>query len=526
MSTPDRTLREEMDARRSAGDRFNLRTIVAMMVPLVTELAERHGDGEELFLHPGSVAYEPSGAFLLEENAQAMPDDPRDRACLAPEVRTVGTAGGARASVFSIGAILYELATNQSVGPGMRRPSEVAKGIPASFEQLLGKALVADQQARPADLAALAQALHHCAPMASIPPPSADESHLDHDDGFEVDVSLSMLPPPPPPGAVPTIPTAGGVPRLEAVPASDATTGPVSRRGAGHTAQLAELKSSLEADPRPRYIVIKDGMDHGPFSAVELLQQIATGSFREEHFLRDTLSQEERQVIDWEQFAPFAEHARLNRQVEGERKALKATVVKEQRSTQNKALIGGGIFLVLAAAFGGWWARTRGVDNVRIGVSMDQAQFIDFEGGLEDAAKPGAQPGGGKYTGSPGSGSGNSSDSGSSSGPPPQIAGGGSCEGARAKYVEDYTKRGVPPDLGAGAFSGLNTGTYLNSCGVPPSMSVSICAAVQNGRAVGVTVRTNPSNGGVAGCVRSAVFGMSFPAHPRMDIATTHFKAE
>ena len=73
----------------------------------------------------------------------------------------------ARASVFACGAILYEMATGMSVGPGMRRPSEVVPGLSEQFEMLLGKALVTDRNARPADLAALAQALHHCAPMAA-----------------------------------------------------------------------------------------------------------------------------------------------------------------------------------------------------------------------------------------------------------------------------------------------------------------------------------------------------------------------
>ena len=57
-------------------------------------------------------------------------------------------------------------------------------------------------------------------------------------------------------------------------------------------------------------------------------------------------------------------------------------------------------------------------------------------------------------------------------------------------------------------------------------MGVSICAAVQNGRAVGVTVRTTPSSPGIAGCIRSAVFGMGFPAHPRLDITSTMFQPE
>ena len=108
------------------------------------------------------------------------------------------------------------------------------------------------------------------------------------------------------------------------------------------------------------------------------------------------------------------------------------------------------------------------------------------------------------------------------------VAGGGSCEAARNAYVLEYKNNNdTPPDLTAGAYGAvLNRGTYLNSCGVPPSMAVTICAAVQNGRAVGVTVRTKPANGGIAGCVRGAVFGMSFPAHPRLDVSTTVFKAE
>jgi hypothetical protein len=281
---------------------------------------------------------------------------------------------------------------------------------------------------------------------------------------------------------------------------------------------LSDLKARLESDPRPRYVVIKEGMDHGPFTAVELLQQIAQGTFREEHFLRDGLSQEEKQITDWEEFAPFAEHARLNRRAETEKKNLEAKVVEEQVQTQNKALIGLGVLVLIAAAFGGWWFRQRGRDDVRVGVTGDEAQFIDFEDGLA-GSKKGGYKGGGKW---------DPSAAPDPNATRPTVAGGGSCEAARAAYIEDYTKlNDTPPDLTAGSYGAvLNRGTYLNSCGVPPSMGVSICAAVQNGRAVGVTVRTTPSNPGISSCIRSAVFGMGFPAHPRLDITSTVFQPE
>ena len=60
---------------------------------------------------------------------------------------------------------------------------------------ILGKALVTDRAHRPDDIGALAKRCTTWRPADTIPPPPADESHLDHGADFEVDVSLSMLPP-------------------------------------------------------------------------------------------------------------------------------------------------------------------------------------------------------------------------------------------------------------------------------------------------------------------------------------------
>jgi hypothetical protein len=493
MSTSE-TLRAELDLRRKSGERFTLRQIVAMMVPFITELAERHADGEVYYVSPSAVWYDPAGAALDPEIGVLDPKDPRDRACLPPELRVPNSPpGDARASVFSIGALLYEMCTRASVGPGMRRPSEVVKGLPQSFELLLGKALVGDAAHRPCDLGALAQALHRCAPMASIPPPAADAGNLDQDSDFDVDVSLSLLPPPPiMPADAP----------LEAAPSAR-----------GSTAELADMKAALEADPRPRYVVIKEGMDHGPFNAVELLQQLATGTFSQENILRDVLSADEMPLQMWPEFAPFAEHAHRHREVKQERVALEATVTQERTSTQNKALIGGAAFVLVLAAAAGWWFRARQADDDRVGVTVDDAQSIDV---LEGLGK-GPKAAGGKWAGG--------KRGTAVAGDHPVVGGGKSCEAAQRAYVLSY-EDGAPPDLTAGAYAAvLNRGTYLNSCGVPSNMSVSVCAAVQNGRAVGVTVNTKPNNRGIASCVANSVRGMGFPAHPRLDVARTHFKA-
>jgi hypothetical protein len=100
------------------------------------------------------------------------------------------------------------------------------------------------------------------------------------------------------------------------------------------------------------------------------------------------------------------------------------------------------------------------------------------------------------------------------------------CEQARARYIEEINVGGPKgqADLTANQFGGvLNNGSYIVGCGAPQSMHVNVCAAVQNGRAVGVTVTTEPPNGGVANCVAGAIRRMSFPSNPKLDVATTRF---
>lgn len=504
------SLRAEMEARRAAGQRFSVKEAIGIIVPVCMRLAELHGKGVRLFAHPSSLALVPGGADVLEDKAHMAPTLPRDKACLAPEERK-GAEGDARASVFAVGAMLYELLTNASVGPGMRRPAELVPDLPPALESILGKALVADPKHRPADLLALAQALHHIAPSASIAPPAADESNLDHGDDFEVDVRLSMIPPNEAPAAT-AIPKAPAAPRIQGsgpYAVAIAQPAPSSTRKADPTQRLADLKAALESDPRPRYVVIKDGMDHGPFSAVECLQQIASGQFTEQNVLRDVFTSDERFIKDWDEFAPFAEQAKLNRDIVQEKKQLDAVVVAERKGTQYKALIGAAVIGVFAAGGAGVWLRDRQNKEREREVQGNEAVSVDVDAGLSAGKKTG--PGGttpGGYIGPGGR---------------PVLPSGLSCESARAKYIEDFDKS-APPDLSAGAYGAvLNKGTYLNSCGVPSSMSVTICAAVQNGRAVGVTVTTNPQNKGIASCVAGAVRALSFPSHPRLDVTTTSF---
>ena len=500
------TLRAAMEELRSQGTQMALAQAIGIIVPLTVEIASRHKAGDVFYVHPSSVSAGPGGRYQLSPNLSHTPPTlPRDRACMAPEERT-GRPGNARASVFALGAMLYELVTGETVGPGMRRPAEVIPSLPPAVEVILSKALVADPTHRPDDLFALAQAVHHLAPTGTEPPPPADVSHLDADGDFAVDVSMSLMPPPPKPAvrAEPESPYH--------IIVQERAKAPVKKDDV--TTELTVLKQRLESDPRPRYVVTKDGMDHGPFSAVELLQQIASHTFLDADLLFDNLTKQERPIKDWEEFAPFAEHARIHRTIKAEKAAFERDVVKERKSTTSKALLGVLLVGAVVAGAGIWFFARRGAKSDRIAVMEDQVTNVESDAGLNVRTK---RVGGGKGGGVVGT-----------SGGFPILGGGTSCEAAVAAYSEQYnigSDKKVPADLTANQYGMvLNRGTYLLPCGVPASMEVNICAAVQNGRAVGVTVTTSPSNPGIASCVAGQVRGMNFPSHPRLDVTRTTFR--
>jgi hypothetical protein len=102
---------------------------------------------------------------------------------------------------------------------------------------------------------------------------------------------------------------------------------------------------------------------------------------------------------------------------------------------------------------------------------------------------------------------------------------GTTCEQARDAYVEEVSigARGQS-DLSADDFAAvLNRGTYLEPCALPSNSKLRICAAVQNGQAVGVTVAAEPSAADVEVCIAKEVRKLAFPSHVKMDVVNVQF---
>jgi hypothetical protein len=505
------TLRTLLEARRTEGRRFALPEAVATIVPLCLDLQERHARGERLYVHPACVAPGADGLAKLSPKLAILPQAARDRSCLAPELQSTLAPGDAKSSVFSLGAILYEMITGVSVGPGMPRPREVDPSIPVGVELLLEKALIADPSHRPDDIGALASALYHSAPGASLHPPEVDPKNLDHTVGdFEVDVRLSLMAPEEVGAAATQVPGAPAVPRLGLDPYGAPVSAPTpSRQGPNVSERLSALKAHLESDPRPRYVVNKDKMDHGPFSAVELLQQIASHTFTSDHLLRDELSGQTHPIKDWEQFAPFAQQSALKREIVAEEKAVRRVVQAEKKGAAAKGTIAIAVVGAIVAAGAIWFVTVRGSRKDDVEVADDpNALDLSLDGGVHGGARRGGHKGGG---GGGGGGGG--------------FSGGMSYEAALASNNTQITiGQAQAPDLTDTQLAGpMRNASFLNSCGAPESMKVTVRVAIRMGRAVGVSVYTNPPSAGVASCVDRAVRNLSWPANGKMDTFTTTY---
>lgn len=114
---------------------------------------------------------------------------------------------------------------------------------------------------------------------------------------------------------------------------------------------------------------------------------------------------------------------------------------------------------------------------------------------------------------------------------PTRLPGGSSdgvtCEEARDAHPDEvgigarHSEGPEPPD---NEFSEpLSKGTYLDECEVGEQTKVSVCAAVMDGKAAGVTVATSPSDAEKEKCVAGKIRGIGFPSHPRLRVVRTSF---
>ncbi len=278
-----------------------------------------------------------------------------EQAFLSPEVKA-GQLPDARSDVFGVGALLYVLLTGRSPTMEFAAPSQVHPDATPELDAVLLRCLASDPAQRFATPDEIVQAL---LPLtAGTPEPEGIDFGANVE--IDVDIAVSIAPPAPdaqgpivipvsvamrtptPPRAAPPAVTPG-LPALRpqqqpsaAKPAPAAASGP----------DIASLTAQLTKNDAPRWMAIKDGMDHGPFTARELIKAIVDGEILEDHGLFNMATNERKLVREYPEFVEFVQQYKIRKEEREHVEALARSSKVEKRSTAAK-------FTVLAACIVG-----------------------------------------------------------------------------------------------------------------------------------------------------------------------------
>lgn len=105
------------------------------------------------------------------------------------------------------------------------------------------------------------------------------------------------------------------------------------------------------------------------------------------------------------------------------------------------------------------------------------------------------------------------------------ISAGKSCEKAidenpqEIKMGGKQTKDLTAEQLGAP----MKSSAFMSSCGLADSANAEICAAVKQGKPLGVSVKVSPANNKVAACIDRSVRKLSFPKSEKLDVVKQTF---
>ena len=276
-----------------------------------------------------------------------------EQAFLAPEVKS-GKLPDARSDVFGVGALLYALLTARSPLDAFVIPSQLRPDASPMLDAVMMRCLAADPGER---YAAVSEVVREILPLvAAAPEPQEDDFEVDVE--IDVDIAASLRPPPAAAGfsLVPVVIVSDTPVANEAAPRPKAPPPPQNE-----AERLAELTARLTSNDAPRWICVKNGMDHGPFTARELIKLIVDGEVLEQHIVFNMGGSERKPLAEYTEFQPFVQQYRLRRDEQEHAKALIRSAQVEKRSTAAKflilaisiggiALLGGGYFLNRKAA--------------------------------------------------------------------------------------------------------------------------------------------------------------------------------
>jgi serine/threonine-protein kinase len=317
------SLREMIDKKKSGGRGFSIKGTYNVVAHLCNALIYAHGATVHGGLTPDSVLVNSAGRVKVVDFGLARTLRPLDMfqaqvrsgglAGLPPEVATAPDSADARADIYSVGVILFELLTGRAPTESFERPSAAAPGVPAAVDAVVERCLRPLPSERYQSAQQLKDAIHAAlggevgAPAAAQPRPVSSPS-------------LPAMPAAPPaakpaPAPARPAPVRPAPPPLGSSLASQGPPSPLSSAPPPSTSaprqqparpQVAPITKSFNVDSAlsavdvatERWLIQKDKLDFGPFNMRDVRSQIESGKILPEHVIIDTENGERRKVKD------------------------------------------------------------------------------------------------------------------------------------------------------------------------------------------------------------------------------------
>ncbi len=291
--------------------------------------------------------------------------------------------------------------------------------------------------------------------------------------------------------------------------------GAAASGGAAEEVDLARLLAKITENDAPRWMAVKDGLDHGPFSGRELVGLILKGEVLEEHGLLNMDTGERRKVKQFPEFVEFLEQYKLKKREEEGKIAVAKSQTVEKASNVVKFLIAGAVFCALGLGVAIFFmtrkdAGNDAVANRSLDDLYESGDISDVSVGL--LPDPGRSAGGGRRrrSGGPGGGSGG--------------GGGGSYEEAMNQAVDlgDVSQGGGSQATLTGAQVQGVMNQHINSMyqcvtqelgrgGSIQRVQIDVAIA-SDGRVIGSSARQGSP--AFQSCIQSKVRSIRFPSFP------------
>lgn len=374
------TLTEMIEKKRAAGRAFSLRGTYNVVAHLCNALVYAHGATIHGGLTPDSVLVNSAGRVKVIDFGLARALGPLDAggagglAVMPPEIATQPDLADARADVYSVGVILFELLTGRAPMGSSEPPSAVVPGIPRAVDEVVAICLSPHPDSRYPDAQALKEALH-----------AALEGAMEPSQPGTPTPKKAPTPPPavaaPPPSRPPAPPAFGSGPKPlpggPPAPRAPATPAPVPAS--------FNMDSALSAidDTTERWLIQKDKLDFGPFNLRDVRSQVESGKILGEHTIVDTETGERRKVKDHPQLRQVVMEAE---QRMAEQARLDAEAADKRRQRGKVVGILGAMFVLLAAGgTAGFFIWKRG-QEAAIEKQRKEAELLAAQARAEEAA--------------------------------------------------------------------------------------------------------------------------------------------